>query len=145
MDPLSIAASVAGLLILSANIYSSLSSQLGKVSTAPRAAQDLLREVAETRLVIESMSSLVDSFARVPTSRRNMVPLEHVVMTLTHTILMFDDLKTFMDKSFVSLDTLNSVWQRLRWARREDRVKELVDRLWRQKVTISLILNILQW
>ncbi|KAI1077467.1 P-loop containing nucleoside triphosphate hydrolase protein [Whalleya microplaca] len=141
-DPLSIAASVAGLLTLSSSIHKVISTYIARTVNISQSVFALLLNVSEMRLALTSVSNLVDSFVTLPPRRLSMVQLDHLVICITGSVLAFDDLQKFMGTW--PEDALSFGWRRWRWARQEGKMLTLTDRIQQCKTSISLVLNILQ-
>ncbi|KAH9905739.1 P-loop containing nucleoside triphosphate hydrolase protein [Xylariomycetidae sp. FL2044] len=141
-DPLSIAASVAGLLALSGKIYVVLSSLVSQANKAPQSTYDLLLSVTEMRTSLTSISQLIESFLDVLPARRSLVQLDHLIICLTQSVLTFSDLESFVGTW--PEDIHSSLWKRWRWAGKEDKIIAFRDRIHHHKASIGLVLNILQ-
>jgi hypothetical protein len=142
-DPLSIAASVAGLIALSGSIYKIVGDLIQRAGDPPQSAHALLLSVSETRMVLGSVSDLVDNFLKYPTRRRALVQLDHLIICLTQTVLTFSDLETFVRPWITS--SQQSRWQRWRLNAQDERISRFNTKLQEHKASISLVLNILQW
>lgn len=92
-DPLSIAASVAGLLSLSGSLYNRISTFTDRVQYASQSAFALRLSVSEVRLALTSVSGLIESFINISPERRAMVQLDDLIMCLTQLVLVFDELE----------------------------------------------------
>ncbi|KAI0139022.1 P-loop containing nucleoside triphosphate hydrolase protein [Hypoxylon sp. NC0597] len=141
-DPLSIAAAVAGLVQLSAKIYTTLSEFVSRIQKAPQAAYDLLLSLSEMRLALASVSELIDSFLKIPLERRAMVQIDHLIMCLTQSVLTFSSLEKFVGTWPEQIVT--SRWQKWRFANQEEKLMDFNTKVQQQKISISLALNILQ-
>ncbi|KAI2640770.1 P-loop containing nucleoside triphosphate hydrolase protein [Hypomontagnella submonticulosa] len=142
-DPLSIAASVAGLIALSGSIYSALSAHVSRAnSNTPQSAYTLLLTVLEMRSALISVSSLVTSFLSVPPERRALVQLDHLIVCLTQSVLTFSDLEAFVGTW--PEDIQSSRWKRWRWTFQGDKFAILNTKIQDHKLSLNLVLNILQ-
>ncbi|PTD06084.1 hypothetical protein HYE67_007923 [Fusarium culmorum] len=143
-DPLSISASIAGLISLSTVVYQTLTNFADKVDRAPKSAQDILHAVTEMRLALVSMSDLVDRFSRISARRKVMVQLDHLVISLSRAVMTFTDLELFLSDWPEISSMQSSAWRRIRWAMKEDKATHLIKRLSENKMAFVLILSILQ-
>lgn len=86
-DPLSIAALVAGLIALSGSIYKIVGDFVERAVHPPQSAYALLLSIAEMRMVLKSLSDLIDNFLKYPPRRRAFVRLDHLIICLIQTVL----------------------------------------------------------
>ncbi|CAJ0544356.1 Ff.00g035750.m01.CDS01 [Fusarium sp. VM40] len=143
-DPLSISASIAGLISLSTVVYQTLSNFADKVDKAPKSAKEILYAVAEMRLALLSMSGLVDKFSRISARRKAMVQLDHLVISLSRAVMTFTDLELFLSDWPEISSMQSSAWRRIRWAMKEDKATHLLKRLSENRMALIFILSILQ-
>ncbi|KAK5632258.1 hypothetical protein RRF57_007972 [Xylaria bambusicola] len=141
-DPLSIAASVAGLIALSGNIYKIIGYFVEHAAHPPQSAHALLLSVSEMRMVLKSVSDLIDDFLKYPPKRRALVRLDHLIICLTQAVLSFSELEKFVNPW--ATRTQRSLWQRWKLASQDERISRFNTRLQENKLSISLVLNILQ-
>ncbi|KAI3318244.1 P-loop containing nucleoside triphosphate hydrolase protein [Xylariaceae sp. AK1471] len=141
-DPLSIAASVAGLIALSGSIYKIIGDFVERAANPPQSAHTLLLSVSEMRMVLNSVSDLVDNFLKYPPKRRALVRLDHLIICLTQTVLSFSELERFV-KPWITR-TQQSLWQRWKLNGQDERISRFNTKLQEHKASISLVLNILQ-
>lgn len=142
-DPLSIAASIAGLLALSESIYNRISAFTERVQNVPQSAFNLRLGVSEVRLALTSVSGLIDSFMDVPPKRRAMIQLDHLIICLTQLVLVFDELDGFVGNW--PEDIQQSLWRRWRFSGQDSKMASLNLKIMQHKTSINLILNVLQW
>jgi hypothetical protein len=88
MDPLSIIASITGILTAAANI----SSILGRVRDAPESISDVLTEVNHIKIVITALQKFLDKTHRFAPQRAALIQLDDIVIILTQTVLVFSEL-----------------------------------------------------
>lgn len=142
-DPLSIAASVAGLLTLAGSLYKQISIFTNGIQGVPQSAFALQLSVFEVRLALDSISGLMDSFLDVPPRRRAMVQIDHLVICLTQLVLVFDELEDFV-RTWPE-DIQFSRWKRWRFFAQDEKMTRLNSKIQQQKTSINLVLNVLQW
>ena len=80
-DPLSIAASVTGLLSVAGKICTIISDFISNVADAPNSARDALAAVEEMRMVLTSVRQVMDRLSRLPRNRKEMIHIKHLVIT----------------------------------------------------------------
>jgi hypothetical protein len=140
MDPLSIAASITGILTAAAQVVSILS----QIRDAPAAISSIVTEIQHIEIVFRALQRLIDRAALVTRQRAAMIPLEDVTVILTQTVLVFSELETVVNP--LSLGGKQSVLRRrLGFSRKETGINRLVNQLQRHKTSLSLLLQIIQW
>ncbi|KAK4141247.1 uncharacterized protein C8A04DRAFT_31225 [Dichotomopilus funicola] len=152
-DPLSIAASVAGLLAISSKVIFGLNTFASAISHTPKSLQRVVAEVVAVNRILGEVQRLIawQSDAERPNNPSlDLVQLDQLVTTLTGCVLVFSELEKHMDdlvgmESGVSGSKPRIVWERMLWTRKEDDIEKLMDDLHRHKTSLSLMLNIIQW
>ncbi len=139
MDPLSITVSIVAILTAAAKV----SSILGLVKDAPESMSAILIEVDHIKIVFTALRKFLDRTHRFAPQRAALIQLDDVVVVLTQTVLVFSELETLVRP--LSAQGSLSPWWRLNWARHQPTASRLVNQLQRHKVTLSLILQIIQW
>jgi hypothetical protein len=95
-DPLSIAASVAGLLTTAGKICSVLSDLVGAVSDAPQSARAALGAVEEVRSALEMVQGLLDTVSGLPSKRKMLVRLDYIRLTFANCVLTLSELESLV-------------------------------------------------
>jgi hypothetical protein len=143
-DPLSIAASIAGLITLAGAIYTSVNSFIQRIEDAPKFAHTPVREVSVMRVTLAAMSDLIDMFLTQASERKAMVQLDCLILTVTHTVMAFSDMEEFLSR-WPAIEKLSyRTLQRIRWSFEEDKAQKLITRLTEARTGLSLVLNIFQ-
>ncbi len=137
-DPLSIAASVAGLLATAGKICLVLSQFIGAATDAPQSAQAALNAVEEVRSALDMVKGLIDTITNLPSARRMLVRLDHIAITFSHCVLTLSELESLVCFK-------DGMMHRLRWAWGEKKVMRLLPRLESQKSSLSLMVTVLLW
>jgi hypothetical protein len=136
MDPLSVSASVAGLIAATAKVGSLL---FGMKDT-PRLVQTGLSEVRAIGIVLWHLQSLIiDNNA--PTVGKSALPIEHLTILLTDCVVVFSELESMIEEIGGGTGIIN----RAKWARKQGDAVNLIQRLQNQKLTLSLMIDVLQW
>ncbi len=138
MDPLSIIASVAGVVTAAAGVVNVLT----RITDTPGSVATLLTEVNHVRIICASLQSFLDRTLRIDPARAALIQLENVVVVLTQTVIVFSQLETIVAPLAARG---GPSWRRLSWAWQETAAMRLVDQLQRHKTSLSLILQIIQW
>ncbi|KAJ4031876.1 hypothetical protein NW761_012978 [Fusarium oxysporum] len=142
MDPLSVSASVVGLLGAGAKITSCLWTFATNARDAPQLARHLVFEVADITAALESLQAYVCGQAQAPGERGALILLEHVLTTLTGCVTTFSDLQSLMDQLNLSPDM--GTIDKMKWARQESSICAIVQRLQNHKSSLTLMLTVLQ-
>jgi hypothetical protein len=140
-DPLSIAASVVGLLAAAGKIGSVLSGFVSSVADAPQSARDALAAATELRFVLESVKGLLDVMSALPSNRKMLVRLDHIAVTFSNCVLTVSELESLVCPK----DGKDGVLHRFKWTRIEKKVLRLLQRLEAQKTSMSLMVSVLIW
>ena len=143
MDPLSIAASIAGLLALAGKGASTLvkvSSGIGDVS---QSMNELISLTKEIEIVFATMNILVLSIGSVSRDRLSLIRVDSLVATLTEAVLTFRELEGLVNR--FGMYPRITLSKRMTFIWKEDTIARIITRLERQKSSLSLILNIIQW
>jgi hypothetical protein len=139
MDPLSVTASIVGVLAAAAQV----TSVLGKIKDAPKSIEDILTEVEHIRLVFRALQTFIDRAYTVLMDRAVLIQLHDVVAILTRTVIVFSELEPIVTK--VSSQKNPSSLRVLAWMRLESNIVRLVNQLQRHKASLTLLLQIIQW
>ncbi|KAF5011586.1 hypothetical protein FDECE_2307 [Fusarium decemcellulare] len=135
-DPLSIAASVVGLLGAAGKICTTLSSFVGSAIDAPASARTTLATVEELRLALEMVKQLVNTISSLPARRRQLVRLDNIAITFSNCIITLSELESLVCFK-------DGIMHRLKWAWTEKKVLTLLPRLESQKSSLSLMVTVL--
>lgn len=138
MDPLSIAASVAGLLTAAAQI----STLLSCIANAPTIAQTARFEMDDFASILTQLQPIVAGISRVTASRASMVEVEQLQLTLTGCVRTFSELHAEVHR--LSSARIG-VRDRIKWAWAQSTIELLVRRLQSHKSTLTLMLCIITW
>ncbi|KAK0616862.1 hypothetical protein B0T14DRAFT_589145 [Immersiella caudata] len=143
MDPLSVTASVAGILAAAAKV----AGLIGQVKDAPESVKAILSEVTHIQVVIGALQSFVNRSRRVDTERAALIQVENVVTVLTQTVLVFSELETLVTSvsALASEGRLSRLRSRVTWSWQQSAAVRLVGQLQQHKTSLSLLLQIMQW
>ncbi|KAI5845937.1 hypothetical protein BZA05DRAFT_142611 [Tricharina praecox] len=88
MDPLSVTASVAGLLQAAAKVIGFLSS----AADAPSTVRNVLTEVQALNGIFHQLSDFINHFDEQSMAQKSKISVEHLVITLTGCVCTFSEL-----------------------------------------------------
>lgn len=139
MDPLSVAASVAGLVAAATSITKTLSA----LSEPPRLIRSVAAETSALSAIFAQLNGILRSNNNSHTRRErmSMTTVEQFVAILTHCVLTFSELEQEMD----GLGVGNTLWDRVKWNSKTDIVREILADLQAQKVSLGLMIGIWSW
>jgi hypothetical protein len=145
MDPFSISTAVGTLLGLTETLALVLHDFISNVHDAPHSAQEALFAVKEMGFVLSSAQRLLSDLVALRSTRKAMVELDHLVITITQSVITFKELESLICVEADAKSSLVTIRSRLKWAWKEEAVSRAVLRLQGHKSSLSLMLNILQW
>ncbi|KAF4455712.1 RhoGAP domain-containing protein [Fusarium austroafricanum] len=137
-DPLSVTASVVGILTATGKVLS----LLGQIVDAPQSIADMQSEVDDIRIIFSNLQSFLDRSQRLKRGRLALIQLGDLVAVLTRTIIAFSELETIV-RPLCTGDRM-SPWRRVHWRWQEAAALRLVNQLQRHKTSLSLLLQIYQ-
>jgi hypothetical protein len=143
MDPLSVAASVAGLLTAAKEV----SSAIDRIVTARRKGFKEIIAIKSTvdtlRSVLLQLQLLLLSRASINRERASLILVDEVVVTLTACVMTFSDLDGCMKglEADQKLDLMDSI----RWASKDTELKSYLRDLEAHKTSLTLMMSILTW
>lgn len=138
-DPLSIAASITGIITAAVKITTVLSD----LHDAPDHIADLSTEVNNIRIVFKAFQNLLNKPDSLPSRRAAMVQLEDVVVIVTEIVLVFSELQTIVTP--LSNMRIRSPLRALTWAWQRSTTTRLVNQLQRHKSSLTVVLQIIAW
>jgi hypothetical protein len=143
MDPLSVAASVTGILATAAHATTILTSFIKNTRSAPKLAHRVLTEVSSFAAVLSQLQAFVLGSASVARERGTLILVEQVLVVLTECVIAFSEL----DEVLQTLKTQQQMelWDRMKWAINESKITGIMGRLQGNKTSLTLMLTILQW
>ncbi|PGH26838.1 hypothetical protein AJ80_01418 [Polytolypa hystricis UAMH7299] len=135
MDPLSVAASIAGLLALSGKLCSILDSIIRDVRDVPSNLSWTLSQLKETNLALTALDTLIENLTSAPKRRRALIGRR---------VLAFEELDKLITPFARSSGDIVSAWDRMRWLRNADSITRAIERLGYHKASLPLVLGIIQ-
>ncbi|KAL8291060.1 hypothetical protein RB597_005576 [Gaeumannomyces tritici] len=147
MDPLSVAASVAGLLGAGAKMVA-LMSPIVNNSDAPPLCRAVLTELCEVTATLHQVEHFIagrlPDGGPVPRDRYELVLMEQLAAVLTSCVMTKDDLETLADDlGLVYSGTgISGTFDRARWVRKEQDIGRVLARLQNHKSSLSCMLNV---
>lgn len=141
-DPLSVAASITGLIMAGIQITSTVGRFISNTTGAPVLAQTVSSEVHDFVRVLSSLQHIVlGSLGNM--ARTSMIDVDELVITITACICTLSDLEKEVDCLAV-IDNM-SIRARLKWAWAASTISGLIERVQHHKLSLNLMLTILTW
>lgn len=140
MDPLSVAASVVGLLGATAKIYGLLEG-IASVKNSPTTIRDAQIEVRHVEIALRSLQRYLWRLELASAHRKELIFIDEVIVCLADSMMALSDFESLLEM----LKTFARVRISISWFKYSKQVEEQVVKLQRQKTSLSMMLNILQW
>jgi hypothetical protein len=145
MDPFSIATGVLGLLGTAATVIKFLDTVKSTIQDAPRTVAWALAEISDVHSAIARLHSLFEHINSIPEDARALVTVQDAAVTVSELVTSFDDLVDVLKPFGLSDPALMTMWEKAKWARRQDDVAKIIMRIQTRKTSLTLMLNIFQW
>lgn len=143
MDPLSVAASVVGLLAAGGKLTSMLSAVVTKCQDSPSAARIIVSEVADISAALGQLQDFLSRPGLYRPKRGSLNMLDQLPTMLTGCVMTYSDVAYILEGLNISEDM--GTFDRLRWKMQENQLNMLVQRLQHHKSSLTLMLTITQW
>ncbi|KAG8531233.1 uncharacterized protein KY384_004591 [Bacidia gigantensis] len=142
MDPLSVSASIVGILAAAAKTSSVLANFVQNARHAPTTAHSILREINGLRTVLNSLQGYVLGSRTIAQPRAALILVEQVVVTLVECVSIFSELE-YLFGTTVEVTAVSTI-ERMKLAFRSSKITSLQMRLEKTKSSLTLILTVLQ-
>ena len=143
MEPLSIAASVAGLLGATAKVSTTLTTFIRGTVDAPKLANGVLQEVSDISACLGQLQAFLVGTRVGSRSRTALIMVEQVVAILTACVMTFSELEEILESLKDRMPT--GVGSRIAWMKKEPALAKLCLRLNSSKQSLNLMLTTLTW
>lgn len=143
MEPLSVAASIIGILATSAKIVTVVTALVRRDKDIPQSLHRVLTEVSELNTCLAQLAPLIQGAKSTERGRKDLVSLEQVVVISTSLVLNMSELEKTLDS--YNLDDKMSKFNRIRWMMDEIRILEILNSVRDSKASLNLILTIFTW
>jgi len=144
-DPLSIAASVVGLVTVAGKISAAMTSFVLGAADVPESARAALAAIDAMRLTLASVRQLMTKLSKMPRERKEMIHVTHLVVLFREAILSLSELEAIICPASASVGDTTWTWDAVKWLLQEKRITAAVQRLESHRTSLSVMLNILQW
>ena len=143
MEPLSITASIAGILLAAKAVSKYIGVAISKTEKAPAEIEMLQTEVDTIYAIVCKLEAILLGDTVPKTSRTSMILIDQVVVSLAACVKIFSDLDSFVRA--LDDDGKTKFIDRLRWAQKSRAIQELLQKIQTQKSSLTLLLSILTW
>lgn len=143
MDPLSITASVVGLLAATVKTSTVLNNFVRGLKDVPDVANGVLQEVADTRNCLTQLQAFLLGTRVMSRLHTATIMVDQVVVTLTACVMTFSELEEVLDA--LTRDVPRQLTRRIAWLRKEPVLQRLSQRLHSSKISLNLMLTTLTW
>jgi hypothetical protein len=140
---LEVSAAIIGILAAAGQVAKTLEPVVSAFVHAPEYANTILTEVKHTRAILSGLQSLFDDLHTSPRRRKELIRVDALVAALTDGVLLFSELEALVDQ-LGEVEPEATVRIRTKWARHKSELDALVSRLLSFKISINLVLSILQ-
>jgi hypothetical protein len=142
MEPLSVAASIVGILAAAGKVAEVLGPVVTSLKEPSKTATAIYAEVSSAKIILSALQTLLDDLEQAPRRRRELIQVDQLIATLTDGVLIFNELEPQVSQ----LGTSTEKWRtRIQWTRKKDVLDSFVSRLQLFKGSINVMLSILQW
>ena len=143
MDPLSITASILGLLGAAQKVSSLLITLMNHVKEAPKQAEKVLLEVNDISACLAQLQNFLSESMTTPESQAKLLMVDQIIVTLTTCVMTFSELEEIATNLQANRPLRLST--KVRWAMKEQKISRLLLRLQSSKASLNLMLTILTW
>ncbi|KAF2798887.1 hypothetical protein K505DRAFT_295575, partial [Melanomma pulvis-pyrius CBS 109.77] len=141
VEPLSIAASVVGLVSAGGKLTAALVSLISNVQNAESLALVALQEISETTTLLSHLQTYALGETQANPERSSLILLDQVITTLTGCVTTYSGLQALLDE--LKAGDKMSMFDKLKWARNQSKVSTFIQRLQNHKSSLSVMLSIL--
>ena len=96
MDPLSITASIVGILAAAGKLSELLSSIFSTTKDAPKVVNALMHEISDIQAALSSLQVLLDHLSTSPKRRTALIQIDSLIVTFTESVVTFSELENII-------------------------------------------------
>ncbi|KAF2649457.1 hypothetical protein K491DRAFT_698082 [Lophiostoma macrostomum CBS 122681] len=141
MDPLSVTASIVGILAAAGKVIEVIGPLVGALKDTAKTAATIHAEVNSSRIILSALQRLLADLGSTQVKRKELIQVDQLIATLTDGVLIFNELEPLVVQLGSSTENLRA---RVRWALKRDPLESFVSRMQLFRGSISVMLNILQ-
>jgi len=144
MDPLSVTASVVGLLAAAGKAYALLET-ISSIQNAPTTIRDAQREIRHTEIALRSLHRFLQKLDPEPfhhaSDRLEMIQVDELRVVLADAMLLFSSFESMLQ----SLAGRRRLRVSISWTRYTKQLDEHLGKVERYKSSLTFMLSILNW
>lgn len=141
-DPLSVAASIIGIIAAAGKVAETLGPFVSNVKDTKNIARTIQNQAKDSRSILQALQRLFDDLEQSPRRRRELIQIDQLRATLLDGAVIFSDLEPVVLQLGPAHESLRN---RVQWVRKKDQLETFISRLELFKSSITVMLNILQW
>lgn len=142
-DPISASAAILGILSAAPKIIQLFTSIISATKEASQGLQDAREEVKHVEISMRSLERHLSSLESIDPSRAAYIEVDHLIVMLTDMTLTFEGLEKLLD-TLAPTKPLGVVRNTVAWSRHAKDINRYIEKLQRNKSSLSLMLNIIQ-
>ena len=119
-------------------------SVINRIRDAPQSLKSIKSEVSSLNIIISGLQKFVEKTASIDHSRAALIPIQDVVTVVTETVLVYDQLGSAL-KSWSGDKNLKARAKNALGRGDAAAAIRLLNQLQRHKISLSLVLQIIQW
>lgn len=143
MDPLSVSASIVGIIVAAVQVSRLLKTFIDSANGASTSARGVLMEVTGIYVCLHQLEDFILGKREAARSRRSLIMIEHLIVIFTDCVSLFSELEQMLES--LKTDGHMRVIDRLKWSMKESAISKLLLRLQSSKASLNFMLTILTW
>jgi len=149
MDPLSVTASVVGLLAAGTKVAGLLQSVRSSYQGSQSLATTALQEIKHLTAIFNQIQRYIEGQAAISRDRADLIQLNDLVAILTDCVMTYSELASILEGLNIGRESnVGETFRtrdRLKLVREEQSIQSLIQRLQNQKGSLQLILQLIEW
>lgn len=143
MDPLSVSASIIGVVTAAVQVSRLLKPFIDGVDGAPASARCVLMEVTGIYACLHQLQGFLIGSEEAAKSRRSLIMIEQVIVAFTDCVSIFSELEQTLES--LKMGEHMRFIDRMKWVTKKSTIAKLVARLQASKTSLNFMLTILTW
>ena len=147
-DPLSVAASIVGILAAAAKVVEIVQPFISNTKDAPKVADTVYTQVNQVRIILGSLETFLQDLSAPSSVRASFIQVECIVVFFTDGVLIFSELESLLSPLKLLNEDNSSplqLRQRISWGLKQSAISALMNRVRNFSASLSVMLNIFQW
>ena len=141
MDPISVAASLVGLLGAATKVSSILRSVVKSAKAAPKVAQNALAEVTDITVCLNQLQTFVLNTQTTRQPEGSRILVDQLLVILSDCVLIFSELEQTLNS--LEIEEPWQAYHAIKWMLREKDIAAILTRLQSSKASLTLIMTTL--